>query len=194
MKGITQISYRQDTHQHHSCKWSVMLPSRSATENVKTREPWFLFDKVSLPKWHWISWNYRKWNNLGWIHVASVTAWTQMYKHAHTVEKEGANLPSTLIIHHMITSHPKHACVFIKTHLDPDSQAYLTTALLSYFVDFYLYAMAFSLQTVQIWWIIVTCMKACDHMYICNTLWSKNASHSTHCLKGMAKIWKKLLY
>lgn len=115
MKGITQISYRQDTHQHHSCKWSVMLPSRSATENVKTREPWFLFDKVSLPKWHWISWNYRKWNNLGWIHVASVTAWTQMYKHAHTVEKEGANLPSTLIIHHMITSHPKHAC----DHKDP---------------------------------------------------------------------------
>lgn len=43
--------------------------------------------------------------------LASVTTGTQTYKHADAGKREGANLSSTSVIHHMITSHPKHACV-----------------------------------------------------------------------------------
>lgn len=53
-----------------------------------------------------------------------------MYRHAHILGRRGANLPSTLIIHHMITSHPKRVRMFIKTHLDPDWQAFADNCII----------------------------------------------------------------
>lgn len=58
--------------------------------------------------------------------------------------EEGGGLisPSSSLIHHMITSDPKHACVFIKTHLDPDWQAFAALHHLTTWVFVCLYAMA----------------------------------------------------
>lgn len=69
-----------------------------------------------------ITWSGFMWPQ--WLHEDKCT-------NMHTLwRRRGANLPSTLVIHHMITSHPKRACVFIKTHLDPDWQAFADNCII----------------------------------------------------------------
>lgn len=98
MKGIAG---RTGEHEHG--QWSVKLHSRLAAENVKQRQLWLLFAKMSLPGFP----------ETTECQVDSRCLSEHKCTNMHTQgDKEGANLPSTLVIHHMITSHPKCACVY----------------------------------------------------------------------------------
>lgn len=98
----------------------------------------------------------------------TLPSWTQMYKHTHTGDKEGANLPP----HDHLSPH-----VFVKTHLDPDWQAFADNCIIVLIHVFECHGILFA-----------KCSNLLNYSntYESITLWPKDDFHRSH-LKSIAR-------